>query len=95
MGCINGISYYLNKCQTLSNTSQMASFMVALCSTADHYIFDLWFLSFFILSFFPRLISAVGDWMSTILPHMVYNLPPLRSVCVQKFPKIFAAARFS
>ena len=31
------------------------------------YIFILWFL----LSFFPRLISAVGDWMSTILPHMV------------------------
>jgi len=29
---------------------------------------------FFLLSssFFPRLISAVGDWMSTILPHMVY-----------------------
>jgi len=26
-------------------------------------------LSFF---FFPRLISAVGDWMSTILPHMVW-----------------------
>jgi len=23
-------------------------------------------------SFFPRLISAVGDWMSTILPHMVW-----------------------
>ena len=22
--------------------------------------------------FFPRLISAVGDWMSTILPHMVW-----------------------
>jgi len=33
------------------------------------YIFILWFLlllSFFL--FFPRLISAVGDWMSTILP---------------------------
>jgi len=28
-------------------------------------------LSFFFL-FFPRLISAVGDWMSTILPHMVW-----------------------
>jgi len=28
------------------------------------------FLSFFL--FFPRLISAVGDWMSTILPHMVW-----------------------
>ena len=23
-------------------------------------------------SFFARLISAVGDWMSTILPHMVW-----------------------
>jgi len=28
----------------------------------------LWFL---FLSFFPRLISAVADWMSTILLHMV------------------------
>ena len=48
--------------------------MVALCNRADHYIFALWFLSSFFLlssSFFPRLISAVGDWMSTILPHMV------------------------
>ena len=25
----------------------------------------------FLLLFFPRLISAVGDWMSTILPHVV------------------------
>jgi len=24
------------------------------------------------LSFFPRLISAVGDWMSTLLPHMMW-----------------------
>jgi len=44
-------------------------FMVALCNRADHYIFALWFLYFF---FFPRLISAVGDWMSTILPDMVW-----------------------
>jgi len=31
-------------------------------------------VSFFLLllSFFPRLISAVGDWMSTLLPHMVW-----------------------
>ena len=42
--------------------------MVALCNRADHYIFALWFLSFF----FPRLISAVAAWMSTILPHMVW-----------------------
>jgi len=45
--------------------------MVALCNRADHYIFILWFLlSFFF--FLPRLISAVGDWMSTVLPHMVW-----------------------
>jgi len=42
--------------------------MVALWNRADHYIFALWFL----LSFFPRLISAIADWMSAILPHMVW-----------------------
>jgi len=44
-------------------------FMVALCNRADHYIFILFLLS---SSFFPRLISAVGDWMFTILWHMVW-----------------------
>jgi len=34
------------------------------------YIFILWFL--LLLSFFSHLISAVRDWMSTILPHMVW-----------------------
>jgi len=34
-----------------------AVIMVTLCNKADHYIFALWFLSFFF--FFPRLISAV------------------------------------
>jgi len=43
--------------------------MVALWNRADHYIFALWFL---LLSFFPRLTSAVSDWMSAILPHMVW-----------------------
>jgi len=45
--------------------------MVALCNRADHYIFAL---SFVLSSFFPRLISAVADWMSAsaILPHMVW-----------------------
>jgi len=42
--------------------------MVALCNRADHYIFMLWFVLFL----FPRLISAVGDWMSTIVLHMVW-----------------------
>ena len=43
--------------------------MAALCNRACHYIFALWFL---LLSFFPRLISAVADWMSTILLHMMW-----------------------
>ena len=48
-------------------------FMAALWNRADHYIFSLWFLSFFLLSFFfPRLIPAAADRMSTILPHMVW-----------------------
>jgi len=33
--------------------------------TCDFYLLIL-------LLFFPRLISAVGDWMSNILPHMVW-----------------------
>jgi len=37
---------------------------------AGHYIFPCGF--FFYLSFFPRLISAITDWMSAILPHMVW-----------------------
>ena len=41
--------------------------MVALWNTADHYIFMLWFLSFL-----PRLISAVAEWMPAILAHMVW-----------------------
>ena len=49
-------------------------FMVALCNRTDHYIFILFLLllSSFFLLFFPRLISAVGDWMFTILWHMVW-----------------------
>jgi len=46
--------------------------MAALWYRAGHYIFALWFLSISYLLFFPRLISAVADWMSTILPHTVW-----------------------
>jgi len=49
--------------------------MVALWNRPDHYIFMLCFhvcSSFFLLLFFPRLISAAADWMSAILPHMVW-----------------------
>jgi len=45
--------------------------MASLRSRCGHYILPCgFFLSSFF--FFPRLISAVGDWMSTILPHMVW-----------------------
>jgi len=52
--------------------------MVALCNGATIYYifiyFALWFLlSFFLFSFFfPRLISAVAEWMSVTLAHMVW-----------------------
>jgi len=47
--------------------------MAALWNRAGHYIFALLFLSsFFFILFFPRLFSAVGDWTSTILLHMVW-----------------------
>jgi len=47
--------------------------MATLCNTAGHYIFPCAFF-FLLLSsfFFPHLISAVGDLMSTILLHMVW-----------------------
>ena len=52
--------------------SRQVIVMAALCNRG-HYIFALWFLSvFFYLSFFPRLISAATDWMSTILLHMAW-----------------------
>jgi len=44
--------------------------MVALWNRADHYIFALWFLSIYLSIYLS--ISAVGDWMSTILPHTVW-----------------------
>jgi len=46
--------------------------MAALRNRCGHYIFALWFLSSVYLFFFPRLISAAADWMSTILTHMVW-----------------------
>jgi len=47
--------------------SACALIKVALRSRCGHYIFVLWFLLPF-----PRLISAVTGWMSTILLHMVW-----------------------
>jgi len=46
----------------------------ALCDRAGHIYFHPVLSSFFLLSFFfsSPIISAVGDWMSTILPHMMW-----------------------
>jgi len=51
------------------STSFCRIIMVALCNTAYFCPVISFYLSSF---FFPRLISAVGDWMSTILLHMVW-----------------------
>jgi len=47
----------------LSSISADRLIMAALCNKAGHYIFALWFLSFFfyLSFFFPRLISAVAE----------------------------------
>jgi len=49
----------------------LSIYMATLCNRAGHYIFALWFLLSVYL-FFPRVISAVADWMSAILAHMVW-----------------------
>ena len=51
---------------------------------AGHCILQLWFLSSSFFFFFPRLFSAVADWMSTILPHMMWlsvNLECMSEMC--------------
>ena len=48
----------------------IALFMVALWNRETIYIFILFLSS---SSFFARLISAVGDWMFTVLRHMVWS----------------------
>ena len=50
-----------------TSTNGVAPVMVALCNRADHIIFSCCFFLFF-----HRLISAVGDWMFTIVWHMVW-----------------------
>ena len=51
----------------IHNRTVIHIFMAALLNRAGHYIFALWFLlSFFFFFSFPRLISAVAEWMSTV-----------------------------
>jgi len=51
----------LDSSSSVFSSSTVQLVMDALWSTAGRHIFALWLLSFF----FPRLISAVADWMST------------------------------
>jgi len=70
---ISLLLYIVNKmyCTFLSWYWHLVFFMATLRSRCGHYIFVLWLLSSFFLSFFPRLISAAAEWMSTILLHSV------------------------
>ena len=68
--CFQGIMSML--CLHVFTVVKLSIIMVALCNRETIYIFILWFLSSIFLLFFPRLISAVGDWMSTILLHMAW-----------------------
>jgi len=61
---------WLEKNEIKGKEARVSFIMVTLCNKADHYIFAV--VSFFFLSFFSRLVSAVGNWMSTILPHIVW-----------------------
>jgi len=59
-----------NRLQHVHCTVQVVIIMATKWNRAGHYIFAMWFL--LLLLSFPRLISAVADWMSTILPHIVW-----------------------
>jgi len=67
-----------NKCCPEANDAYVLLFMVALWNRAWRplYFHPVVSSIFLLLSFFPRLISAVADWMSTILPHMVWPCGP-------------------
>ena len=52
--------------------SKFLVIMAALCNRGAIVFLPCSFFLLSIFFFFPRLISAAGDWMSTILPHMVW-----------------------
>jgi len=65
------LSYYSHPCfspRTFILSILVFVFMAALRSRCGHYIFVL-----FLLFFLHRLISAVAEWMSTILRHMMWS----------------------
>jgi len=65
-------TYFSTTATSRSPTTSNQLFMAAIWNRAGHYVFILWLHLSSFLIFFPRLISAVGDWMSAILPHMAW-----------------------
>jgi len=64
------VKHILSVCFTVD---QFNVIMAALCNRGAIIFLPCdFYLSSFFFFFFPRLISAVGDWMSTILLHMVW-----------------------
>jgi len=73
----------------ISATAELLLIMAALHSRCGHYIFALWFLLSLFL-FFPRLISAVAEWMSIILLAYTWcglsaNLESRSEMCCTQF----------
>jgi len=68
--CISSLRFPDDICTAAESNDELQQLvMAALRSRCGRYIFVLSLLFFF---FFPRLISAVADWMSTVLSHMVW-----------------------
>jgi len=69
----NTAQHTQNMAQFVQQPTRYTLIMVALWNRANHYIFMLWFVLLLLSSFFPRLISAAANWMSAILPQMVWT----------------------
>ena len=95
---LNRIGFLSCNLQTVAPRDVLIEYRLKILIEYRHKnIFALWFLSFFLLSFFPRLISAVGDWMSTTWCGLSVNLECRSEMCslnysTQKSPKVAICA---
>ena len=66
-------SSFFYSARQCSHCKRCTSYSNSVCPSVCHVgHWPTFLVIFLLLLFFPRLISAVGDWMSTILPHMVW-----------------------
>jgi len=88
--CLEFKKYDVNICKAQSS---FLLIMADLRSRCGHYIFALWFL---ILSFFfPRLISAVGDWMSTTWCGLSVNLRCRSETCCMRLAEKYRTQKIT